>query len=65
MEIHDTIAECMIFANHWVAKKIAESFSQCALVGGKIKYFVFKEIKKKNKLLLEKMYHILNVNLFK
>ncbi|VDH97529.1 DIS3-like exonuclease 1 [Mytilus galloprovincialis] len=32
MEIHDTIAECMIFANHWVAKKIAESFSQCALL---------------------------------
>ncbi|XP_071139750.1 DIS3-like exonuclease 1 [Mytilus edulis] len=32
MEIHDTIAECMIFANHWVAKKVAESFSQCALL---------------------------------
>lgn len=32
MEIHDTIAECMIFANHWVAKKIAETFPQCALL---------------------------------
>lgn len=32
MEIHDTIAECMIFANHWVAKKITETFSQCALL---------------------------------
>ncbi|XP_066912186.1 DIS3-like exonuclease 1 isoform X2 [Clytia hemisphaerica] len=26
LEVHETIAECMIFANHWVAKKIKESF---------------------------------------
>ncbi|XP_072031507.1 LOW QUALITY PROTEIN: DIS3-like exonuclease 1 [Amphiura filiformis] len=32
MEIHETIAECMIFANHWVAKKIAEAFSTSALL---------------------------------
>lgn len=32
LEIHETIAECMIFANHWVAKKIAEAFPQQALV---------------------------------
>ena len=32
MEIHETIAECMIFANHWVAKKIAEAFPNSALV---------------------------------
>lgn len=32
MEIHETIEECMIFANHWVAKKIAETFPTQALV---------------------------------
>ncbi|XP_022099659.1 DIS3-like exonuclease 1 isoform X2 [Acanthaster planci] len=32
MEIHETIAECMIFANHWVAKKISETFPNFALL---------------------------------
>ncbi|XP_067057370.1 DIS3-like exonuclease 1 [Acropora muricata] len=32
LEIHETVAECMIFANHWVAKKIAESFPSTALL---------------------------------
>ncbi|KAH3841303.1 hypothetical protein DPMN_114762 [Dreissena polymorpha] len=32
LEIHDTIAECMIIANHWVAKKIAEVFPNQALL---------------------------------
>lgn len=32
MEIHETIAECMIFANHWVAKKICETFPTQSLV---------------------------------
>lgn len=32
LEIHETVAECMIFANHWVAKKIAETFPSSALV---------------------------------
>ncbi|XP_041372546.1 LOW QUALITY PROTEIN: DIS3-like exonuclease 1 [Gigantopelta aegis] len=32
MEIHDTIAECMIFANHWVARKIVETFPNHALL---------------------------------
>ncbi|KAL4227599.1 DIS3 mitotic control [Mactra antiquata] len=32
LEIHDTIAECMIFANHWVAKKITETFPNKALL---------------------------------
>ena len=32
LEIHDTIAECMIFANHWVAKKIAQAFPNQALL---------------------------------
>ncbi|XP_048763599.2 DIS3-like exonuclease 1 [Ostrea edulis] len=32
LEIHDTIAECMIFANHWVAKKIAEVFPNQTLL---------------------------------
>ncbi|XP_071794054.1 DIS3-like exonuclease 1 [Asterias amurensis] len=32
MEIHETIAECMIFANHWVAKKISEMFPSFALL---------------------------------
>lgn len=26
LPIHKTVAECMIFANHWVAKKICETF---------------------------------------
>ena len=26
LEIHETVAECMIMANHWVARKIAEVF---------------------------------------
>ncbi|XP_071489125.1 DIS3-like exonuclease 1 [Diadema antillarum] len=32
MEIHETIAECMIFANHWVARKIAQVFPDAALL---------------------------------
>ena len=32
LEIHETVEECMIFANHWVAKKIAEAFPSAALV---------------------------------
>ncbi|PIK57161.1 putative DIS3-like exonuclease 1 [Apostichopus japonicus] len=32
LEIHETIAECMIFANHWVARKISEVFPSCALL---------------------------------
>ena len=32
LEVHETIAECMIFANHWVAKKIYEYYPLCALV---------------------------------
>ncbi|XP_070541854.1 DIS3-like exonuclease 1 isoform X2 [Ptychodera flava] len=32
LEIHETIAECMIFANHWVAKKIAETFPHSSLL---------------------------------
>ncbi|XP_062516622.1 DIS3-like exonuclease 1 [Corticium candelabrum] len=32
LEIHETVAECMIFANHWVAKKIATAFPTCALL---------------------------------
>ncbi|XP_076444045.1 DIS3-like exonuclease 1 [Babylonia areolata] len=32
LEVHETIAECMIFANHWVAKKIAEVFPSKALL---------------------------------
>lgn len=32
LEIHDTIAECMIYANHWVAKKIAETFPNQSLL---------------------------------
>ncbi|XP_064607624.1 DIS3-like exonuclease 1 isoform X2 [Liolophura sinensis] len=32
LEIHDTIAECMIFANHWVARKIADSYPNQALL---------------------------------
>ncbi|ELU13403.1 hypothetical protein CAPTEDRAFT_108980 [Capitella teleta] len=32
LEIHETIAECMIFANHWVAKKICETYPNQALL---------------------------------
>ncbi len=32
LKIHETVAECMIFANHWVAKKIAESFPHRSLL---------------------------------
>nr|XP_054756295.1 DIS3-like exonuclease 1 [Lytechinus pictus] len=32
LEIHETIAECMIYANHWVAKKIAQSYPHAALL---------------------------------
>uniref|UniRef100_A0A668A3G0 DIS3-like exonuclease 1 n=1 Tax=Myripristis murdjan TaxID=586833 RepID=A0A668A3G0_9TELE len=32
LEIHETVAECMIYANHWVARKIQESFPQQALL---------------------------------
>ncbi|XP_005990163.1 DIS3-like exonuclease 1 isoform X1 [Latimeria chalumnae] len=32
LEVHETIAECMIFANHWVAKKVWESFPYHALL---------------------------------
>uniref|UniRef100_W5N8W8 DIS3-like exonuclease 1 n=1 Tax=Lepisosteus oculatus TaxID=7918 RepID=W5N8W8_LEPOC len=32
LEVHETVAECMIFANHWAAKKIHESFPHEALL---------------------------------
>ncbi|XP_066557335.1 DIS3-like exonuclease 1 [Amia ocellicauda] len=32
LEVHETVAECMIFANHWVAKKIQASFPHQALL---------------------------------
>ncbi|XP_033842613.1 DIS3-like exonuclease 1 isoform X1 [Periophthalmus magnuspinnatus] len=32
LEVHETVAECMIFANHWVARKIQESFPHQALL---------------------------------
>ncbi|XP_072255223.1 DIS3-like exonuclease 1 [Pyxicephalus adspersus] len=32
LQVHETIAECMILANHWVAKKIWDSFPQQALL---------------------------------
>ncbi|XP_053318305.1 DIS3-like exonuclease 1 isoform X2 [Spea bombifrons] len=32
LQVHETIAECMILANHWVAKKICESYPQQALL---------------------------------
>ncbi|KGL77635.1 DIS3-like exonuclease 1, partial [Tinamus guttatus] len=32
LEVHETVAECMILANHWVAKKIAENFPHQALL---------------------------------
>ncbi|XP_067827366.1 DIS3-like exonuclease 1 isoform X1 [Heptranchias perlo] len=32
LEVHETVAECMILANHWVAKKITESSPHQALL---------------------------------
>ncbi|XP_064620645.1 DIS3-like exonuclease 1 [Lineus longissimus] len=32
LEIHETIAECMIYANHWVARKISEAYPTQALL---------------------------------
>ncbi|XP_075063694.1 DIS3-like exonuclease 1 isoform X2 [Mixophyes fleayi] len=32
LQVHETIAECMILANHWVAKKIWECYPQQALL---------------------------------
>lgn len=32
LEVHETVAECMILANHWVAKKIWEKFPQQAVL---------------------------------
>ncbi|XP_069722504.1 DIS3-like exonuclease 1 isoform X1 [Phaenicophaeus curvirostris] len=32
LEVHETVAECMILANHWVAKKILERFPHQALL---------------------------------
>ncbi|NWU96828.1 DI3L1 exonuclease, partial [Upupa epops] len=32
LEVHETVAECMILANHWVAKKISERFPHQALL---------------------------------
>ncbi|KAM8972773.1 DIS3-like exonuclease 1 [Pelodytes ibericus] len=32
LQVHETIAECMILANHWVARKIWESYPQQALL---------------------------------
>uniref|UniRef100_A0A8B9G7B1 DIS3-like exonuclease 1 n=1 Tax=Amazona collaria TaxID=241587 RepID=A0A8B9G7B1_9PSIT len=32
LEVHETVAECMILANHWVAKKISEHFPHQALL---------------------------------
>lgn len=32
LAVHKTVAECMIFANHWVAKKISETFPNQAVV---------------------------------
>lgn len=32
LEVHETVAECMIYANHWVACKIQESFPHQALL---------------------------------
>ncbi|XP_034143266.1 DIS3-like exonuclease 1 isoform X2 [Esox lucius] len=32
LEVHETVAECMIYANHWVARKIQERFPQQALL---------------------------------
>ena len=30
--MHETVAECMIFANHWVAKRILEAFPTSSLL---------------------------------
>ncbi|XP_076854118.1 DIS3-like exonuclease 1 [Brachyhypopomus gauderio] len=32
LEVHETVAECMIYANHWVARKVQESFPHQALL---------------------------------
>lgn len=32
LEVHETVAECMIYANHWVARRIQESFPHQALL---------------------------------
>ncbi|XP_056269243.1 DIS3-like exonuclease 1 [Pseudoliparis swirei] len=32
LEVHETVAECMIYANHWVARKIHAAFPQRALL---------------------------------
>ena len=32
LEVHETIAECMIFANHWVAKKIHSALPTSSLL---------------------------------
>ncbi|KAL5481237.1 hypothetical protein EMCRGX_G021367 [Ephydatia muelleri] len=32
LRVHETVAECMIFANHWVAKKLWESFPTNSLL---------------------------------
>ncbi|XP_070825104.1 DIS3-like exonuclease 1 [Chaetodon trifascialis] len=32
LEVHETVAECMIYANHWVACKIQETFPHQALL---------------------------------
>ncbi|XP_068954358.1 DIS3-like exonuclease 1 isoform X4 [Petaurus breviceps papuanus] len=32
LEVHETVAECMILANHWVAKKVWENFPHQALL---------------------------------
>ncbi len=32
LKIHETVAECMIMANHWVARKICKSFPERALL---------------------------------
>jgi len=32
LEIHETVAECMIMANHWVARRIAEAFPVFSLL---------------------------------
>lgn len=32
LEMHETVAECMIFANHWLAKKLFQSFPSRALL---------------------------------
>lgn len=32
LEVHETVAECMIYANSWVARKIQETFPHQALL---------------------------------